>query len=99
MLHRAVLVRTDVKEELSASIFRVTKIGELGKTSVTSNGYVVPSSPIPVTLMKKIRSSETSVLTRSTRCNTPEDGINMISFPMQLALSKEPNRVGASQFT
>jgi hypothetical protein len=30
MLHRVALVRTDVSEELSASIIRVTVIGELG---------------------------------------------------------------------
>jgi hypothetical protein len=30
MLRRAALVRTDVSEELSASIFRVTRIGKLG---------------------------------------------------------------------
>jgi hypothetical protein len=32
MLCHVVLVRTDVLEELSASIIRVTKIGELGTT-------------------------------------------------------------------
>jgi hypothetical protein len=32
MLHRVALVRTDVSEERSASIIRVTKIGELGTT-------------------------------------------------------------------
>jgi hypothetical protein len=32
MLHHVALVRTDVPEELSASIIRVTKIGELGTT-------------------------------------------------------------------
>jgi hypothetical protein len=32
MLHRVVLLRTDVPEELSASIIKVTRIGELGKT-------------------------------------------------------------------
>jgi hypothetical protein len=34
---------------------------------------VVPSSPILVTLMEALNSSETSVLTRATRRNTPED--------------------------
>jgi hypothetical protein len=37
---------------------------------------VVPSSPIVVTLMKKaLSSSETSVLTRSTRRSIPEDTV------------------------
>jgi hypothetical protein len=38
MLRRVALVRTDVSEELSASFFRMTRIGELGTTlAVTSN--------------------------------------------------------------
>jgi hypothetical protein len=38
MLRRVALVRTDVSEELSASIIRVTRIGELETTlAVTSN--------------------------------------------------------------
>jgi hypothetical protein len=34
ILHRVALVRTDVSEELSASIIRVTRIGELGTTVI-----------------------------------------------------------------
>jgi hypothetical protein len=38
MLRRVALVRTDISEELNASIIRVTRIGELGTTlAVTSN--------------------------------------------------------------
>jgi hypothetical protein len=38
ILNSVALVRTDVSEELSASIIRVTRIGELGTTlTVTSN--------------------------------------------------------------
>jgi hypothetical protein len=38
MLRRVALVRTDVSEELNASVIRVTRIGELGTTlAVTRN--------------------------------------------------------------
>jgi hypothetical protein len=37
MLRRVALVRTDISEELSASIIRVVRIGELGTLAVTSN--------------------------------------------------------------
>jgi hypothetical protein len=70
-LRRVALVRTYVSEGFSASIIRVTRIGELGTTVVTAN---IPSSPILVTLMMEaLLSSETLVLTRVTRHNIPED--------------------------
>jgi hypothetical protein len=88
MLRHVTLVRTDVSEELSASIIRVTRIGELGTTlAVTNNrrtlrqllvtANVVFSSPILVILMMEaLSSSETSVLTRTARRNITEDVIH-----------------------
>jgi hypothetical protein len=81
MLRRVALVRTDVLEELVTSRIRVTRIDELETTLntlllllVTAN---VPSSPINITLVEPILSSRTSILTRVTGRNIPEDDILM----------------------
>jgi hypothetical protein len=87
MLSR-VAVRTNVSEERSASFIRATRIGELGITVASS---VVPSTPILVNLMlETLRSSETSVLTRGTLRNIPEDAIfqKVLSFDSQPTFRK-----------
>jgi hypothetical protein len=63
MLRRVAHVRNDLSEETSASIIRVTRIGELGATLAATSYRCT------------LRRNTKSVLTRATQRNIPEDTI------------------------
>jgi hypothetical protein len=66
MLRRVTLVRTDVSEELCASIIRVTRIGELGTTlAVTRNRkepHGVTSQKTPFFIVTAVKTSDLTMV-------------------------------------
>jgi hypothetical protein len=69
LIRRVAIVRTDISEEISTFIIRVT----IRWVNVTSTLILVTM------MMEALRSSETSVLTRSTRRNIPEETFFMVT--------------------
>jgi hypothetical protein len=78
MLRRVALVGSHISKEHIASVIGVTEIDELGATlAVTSSVLrllVAANVPSTLFLARRLRSSETLVLTRATGRNIPEDG-------------------------
>jgi hypothetical protein len=108
MLCYVALLRTYVSEERIASIIRVTRVGELATTLAVTDNHVhvlrllvadnvIPRSPTLLTLMMEaIRSYETLVCTRFTRCNMPKDGILLEKLSSALQMSPKDNLISVA---
>jgi hypothetical protein len=72
-----VIAKTDVSEELSASIIRMTRIGEVRKTlaQLATDARCEEIQSLVALMIEALSSFETSILTRATRRNIPVDDI------------------------
>jgi hypothetical protein len=77
------LITTDILEENSVSIFKVTRIGEIGTTlAVTSKWHMLCS--LLIQKMEVLHSNAMSVLTRATWHNIPKDGIHQMEWNFRI---------------
>jgi hypothetical protein len=73
MLRRVALVKTDVSEEPSASIIRVTRIGEVGTTLALTSKPTTSANIISDIFPDRLKYAE--IFIQYSSKNIPEDGI------------------------
>jgi hypothetical protein len=90
MLCHVALVRTDISEKHSAYIIRMTRISELGTALAVANTRSKETVFLVTLMMEALPSSKTSVLTRATWPNIPEDG-NLCINPSLCTMRRKPD--------